>query len=443
MQNNYRSKAFKAWLDKLQQESWQLELIISGFSIYGLSQAFEPLELYFNISQNESNSYLTTILMIALISCTILLFTLLLHVVLRGLWIGALGLRYVSGDIDYKKLNYRPKFDHYLRKKVGSFDKYIAKLEDYCSILFAVSFLLIFYILSVFIVIGSIVAIAYLFLRNHENQHFLLFVIGMVLLFFILIGMLLTFLDFVTQGYLKKNKWLAKIYFPFYWVFSYLTLSFLYRPLVHNFLDNRFGKRLSFTLIPIYFVIMLLASYNYNRSNYFSAMDDSNSFIANANNYDESITEKGVFISDASIPSKIINTNYLPVFIEYQNDIEDIVFEYNTSLKPEQDKRGLKSDIFFTTKQLVAKKNKDSIKAEYIKTLSSIYSFKIDSLDYDNPDFIYAKHNNNQQGFETVLSLKNITEGKHVLTINRLIKKDSNFNKKPILSIPFWYFNSN
>ncbi|PIB30228.1 hypothetical protein BFP78_14355 [Gaetbulibacter sp. 5U11] len=440
MQNNYRSKAFKAWLDKLQQESWQLELIISGFSIYGLSQAFEPLELYFNISQNESNSYLTTILMIALISCSILLFTLLLHVVLRGLWIGALGLRYVSGDIDYKKLNYRPKFDRYLRKKVGSFDKYIAKLEDYCSILFAVSFLLIFYILSVFIVIGSIVAIAYLFLRNHDSQHFLLFILGIVLLFFILIGMLLTFLDFITQGYLKKSKWLAKIYFPFYWVFSYLTLSFLYRPLVHNFLDNRFGKRLSFTLIPIYFVIMLLASYNYNRSNYFSAVDDSNRFIANANNYDESITEKGVFISDASIPSKIINTNYLPVFIEYQNDIEDIVFEYNPSLKPEQDKRGLKSDIFFTAKQMIAKKNKDSIKAEYIKTLSSIYSFKIDSLDYDNPDFIYAKHNNNQQGFETVLSLKNITEGKHVLTINRLVKKDSAFIKTTLLNIPFWYF---
>ena len=430
MQNNYRSKAFKAWLDKLQQESWQLELIISGFAIYGLTQAFEPLELYFNISQNESNSYLTTILMIALISCSILLFTLLLHVVLRGLWIGALGLRYVSGDIDYKKLNYRPKFDRYLRKKVGSFDKYIAKLEDYCSILFAVSFLLIFYILSVFIVIGSIVAIAYLFLRNHESQHFSLFVIGMVLLFFVLIGMLLTFLDFVTQGYLKKNKWLAIIYFPFYWVFSYLTLSFLYRPLVHNFLDNRFGKRLSFTLIPIYFVIMLLASYKYNRSNYFSVLDDSNSFIANANNYDENITEKGVFISDASIPSKIINTNYLPVFLEYQDAIEDIIFDYNKTLKPKHDKRGLKSNIFTSTSQIIAKKKRDSLKLDYIKTLSSIYSFKIDSLEYNNPDFIYTKHNNNQQGFETVLPLKNFTEGKHVLIINRLVKKDSVFNKK-------------
>ena len=78
-----------------------------------------------------------------------------------------------------------------------------------------------------------------------------------------------------------------------------------------------------------------------------------------------------------------------------------------------------------------------------MQTLSNIYSFKIDSLDYNNPDFIYAKHNNNQQGFETVLSLKNITEGKHVLTINRLVKKDSAFIKTTLLNIPFWYFNSN
>ena len=35
----YNSPEFRKWLDKLQQESWQLELIISGFAIYGLISA--------------------------------------------------------------------------------------------------------------------------------------------------------------------------------------------------------------------------------------------------------------------------------------------------------------------------------------------------------------------------------------------------------------------
>ncbi len=45
MKNDYQSADFKKLLDKLQQESWQLELIISGFAIYGLFLGFEPLEV--------------------------------------------------------------------------------------------------------------------------------------------------------------------------------------------------------------------------------------------------------------------------------------------------------------------------------------------------------------------------------------------------------------
>jgi len=50
----------------------------------------------------------------------------MLHVLLRGFWISAFG--YVSGDIDYDSLKYSPKFTRYLKKRVGSFDKYIATL---------------------------------------------------------------------------------------------------------------------------------------------------------------------------------------------------------------------------------------------------------------------------------------------------------------------------
>ena len=84
----------------------------------------------------------------------------MIHVILRGLWIGALGLRYVSGDIEFDKLNYQNKFTGYLKKKIVSFDRYVARLENYCSVMFAVSFLLIFYVISIFMVIISIVIIA-------------------------------------------------------------------------------------------------------------------------------------------------------------------------------------------------------------------------------------------------------------------------------------------
>ena len=440
MQNDYKSKAFKEWLDKLQQESWQLELIISGFSIFGLSQAFEPLKMAFNVAQNNDNLALGIALTITLNACAILLFTLLLHVVLRGLWIGALGLRYVSGDIDYEKLNYKPKFDRYLRKKIGSFDKYISRLEDYCSILFAVSFLLIFYIISIFCCIGVMALIAYFFIKDNDTKNSVLYITGVVLMLFMLFGMLLTFLDFITQGYLKKKKWLAKIYFPFYWLFSYITLSFLYRPLVHNFLDNKFGKRISFVLIPLYFLISTFGSFSFNRSNYLSSSDSSTSVIASVFNYDENINKEDLFIDKASIPSKIITTPYLPVFIEYEKEIEDEIFKFNKILKPKEDLRGMNTNMFVSTKTQIQKRKKDSLRGDYMKTFSHIYSFKIDSLEYTNLDFIYSKHNNNQDGFETVLPIKEITEGIHVLSVYRLKKTDSTEYKDTVTNIPFWYY---
>ena len=156
MSNDYNNPAFKKLLQKLQEESWQLELLISGFAIFGLFSAYPALEIMYEKSQNDNNFQLTMVLVIALSACSILMFNLLLHVLLRGLWIGALGLRYVSGDIDYEALRYSKKFTKYLTKRVGSFDRYIARLENYCSIIFAISFLLIFYVIA-FVLITSIV----------------------------------------------------------------------------------------------------------------------------------------------------------------------------------------------------------------------------------------------------------------------------------------------
>ena len=159
MSSNYNNPAFKKLLQRLQEESWQLELIISGFAIFGLFTAVEPINEAAELAQSKQQIVKFIILIIAVVSCAILIFNLLLHVVLRGLWIGALGLRYVSGDIDYDTLNYSDKFTNYLKKKVGSFDKYVATLENYCSVMFAISFLLIFYVLSLTFSIITIVLI--------------------------------------------------------------------------------------------------------------------------------------------------------------------------------------------------------------------------------------------------------------------------------------------
>ena len=437
MSSDYNNPAFKKLLQRLQEESWQLELIISGFAIFGLITAFEPISEAAQVAKYKQQLVWTIVLIIALISCAILIFNLLLHVILRGLWIGTLGLRYVSGDIDYDSLNYSEKFTRYLKKKVGSFDRYVATLENYCSIIFAVSFLLIFYVLALTFTIISIVIIATQIISNDSLPETLRTVVGVLLIIFIVVGMILTFIDFITQGWLKKKKWTSRLYFPIYWVFSFITLSFLYRPLIYNFLDNKFGKRLSFVLLPVYLLILVLTSFHYQYSNYFNAADYSSERIASRGNYLDQIDDSNNFIDGVAISSKVITEPYINVFMLFTDNVEDNVFNFNPDLKPEKDRRGLRSDIITITD--TDWDNIRKIKRDYFKTVNDIYSIRIDSVDYDS-EFILSESKQKDLGFETYVNIKGLKEGKHLLMVLRKRIKKGDTVRHSIRRIPFWYF---
>ena len=443
MSTDYKSPGFKKLLDSLQQQSWELELIISGFAIFGLFTAYEPLQIGAENAQNDQQIYQFVLLLVAFIACSILLFNLLLHVILRGLWIGALGLRYVSGDIEFDKLKYHSRFKNYLKKKIVSFDRYIANLENYCSVLFAISFLLVFHVLAITLIILSIALVANFIIDNDELPGWVSKGIGIPLVIFIVFGMFFTFIDFITQGWLKRNKWVSKFYFPFYWVFSFLTLSFLYRPLVYNFLDNRFGKRIIFLLTPIYILILVLSGIEYRNSNYLDKERNSSTIFANKENYLDMMVEDADYPGEAVIPSKAITTQFLQVFMPYSENVENRIFSFDESLKLEDDRRGLTSTNFqFSTnwsERITNARQKDSIRKRYLEVFNETHFFKIDSLVLDS-DFITTTDAKNRLGFETYLSLEGVEDGRHQLRVMRKRREKDSVVEVIQESIPFWYF---
>ena len=440
MSNDYKSPAFKKLLDSLQQQSWELELIISGFAIFGLFTAYDPLKAEILNARSSEQAFRLIINSVAFIACSILLFNLLLHVVLRGVWIGALGLRYVSGDIDFNVLKYGDKFKTYLKKRIVSFDRYIATLENYCSVLFALSFLTIFFVLGLTLIILTLALIGHFVVDNEDLPKWISNFIGNPLMALMALGMLLTFIDFVSLGILKRNKWVARIYFPFYWVFSHLSLSFLYRPLLYNFLDNKFGKRLIIMLTPIYITILILSGLKFRTSNYFDAKLDSNAFIANNENYRDLITGTDDIAAQMTIQSKVIRTPYINFFINYSEDLEDQIIEFNDSLKPPEDRRGLISKNFrFNPDWFERIRNKDSIRTMYVNTFNDIHSFKIDTLKFQG-DFIIATDNKERVGFESFINIKGLSEGKHLLQLIRKQRKNDSLVERAQTKIPFWYF---
>ena len=437
MSNNPQDQKFKKWLDVLQQESWQLELIISGFAIYGLFMVYDPIVLEIYKAQDIDNMYRMFLLQGVMVSWYIITLNLIFHVILRGLWIGAIGLRYVSGEIEYDTLKYSDKFTKHLKKRVGSFDNYVATLEKYCSIVFAVTFLLVFYLLGLFSIVFVLVLIG-TWLDQDNVSNLLKGLIAIPAIVFISFGMIFTFIDFLTLGGLKRKKWTTFFYYPFYWVFKYLTLSFLYRPMVYNFLDTKFGKRLSLLLVPLYVGIAILAGTGYSISNYIDKDRSSSKYTAKNVNYEDEMEGEIKLIDDASIPSKVITANNLNVFIVFDDDLEDDVFYVNDSLKPIKDKRGL--HWVFDDGRLDERTKGKNIK-NYLKTVEEMYTLKIDTVAYDK-EFVITTNVKDQSGFETFLDIDDLSKGKHLLIINR---KSKHFRRDTIRNIsvariPFWYY---
>lgn len=150
----------RRWVANLQLESWQLELLITGFSIFLLAESVQGYRdwsnsLIFNKLVPAGNANAIFVVSIRFIVDTIpyalqfFLISLLVHLLLRGFWIGIVGLSSVSNNIGLDSLNLKGPFRKYLPGKVRTLDELILHLDKISSVIFSYTYLLAFSILSV------------------------------------------------------------------------------------------------------------------------------------------------------------------------------------------------------------------------------------------------------------------------------------------------------
>lgn len=149
------------------------------------------------------------------------------------------------------------------------------------------------------------------------------------------------------------------------------------------------------------------------------------------------LDEKGQFIKITAIQSKVVENDYLKVFMVYSDGIEDRMFSVNESLKPKKDKRGLYSEISFSEPDLSVKQ-RDSLKLVYLMTFNSVYKIIIDSTQYES-EFILGESNTleSEFGFESYIALDSLKRGKHLLKIQRDDIKEKDTSMVNIITIPF------
>lgn len=317
-------------LDFLQRQSWQLELIITGFALAGMiSGADKFYELILSLRDISSQiDYIGPAASFILWGINLAYFVTILHffmnVVLRCLWIGGLALRGVMNKETYLNDDYRPNFDQYLNRRHGDFDRYVDRLDKAASLVFAFTFLLIailFGIISYILVYVGFFALLIQFFGGIGGG------IAAVLFFpYALIG-LLYLADFLSSGAFKRGG--DAFYFPIYRVMGWLTLARLYRPLYYALISNKWGKRLILAMVPYLLLLVFLPQQTLDiipfvdRENYISNQKMTSlrkdRHYADADGFRASAVP--VFIESDVVIDKVLRV-HLPLRERYAEEIE-------------------------------------------------------------------------------------------------------------------------
>jgi len=429
------SSRLSEWLDNLARESWQLELIISGFAIFLLLGIYEPLEgmgeaLTRSGLSQRMQAMLGVPLGILAAAWFILLLNLCIHVLFRGLWISTIGLRSVSDDIDFESLRFTPRFDRFLQKQVGSFDRYIERLEKICSVLFAFTFLILFMLLAV----GGVIALLGLGqLLLGEWLGVDNFVLSAIFNILILLGALLYFIDFVSLGYLKRIRWLALAYYPIYRFFSFITLARLYRPIYYNLIDNRFGRRVGFLLVPYIILLMAGSSVKFVTDAYFPKSPPGHALL-NTTYYD-SLRAGDDFSEAPGIPSRFVGNGFIELFIPYRPEGDDEALQASCPGLEVARTTGLTLKGAVTIQENRSGFNVDSI----LLCMSAIHHVLVDDSLFVAPAFRFYTHPQRQDnGLIAMLDVQYLARGEHLLRVETQRLKRGSLVWEERAHIPFW-----
>jgi len=386
------------WLTKIQNNSWEPEIIISGFSI----AFFFILPKYIynftamliqDFGADATLTFFQYAIMIFIITSLKVLF--IGHLVLRGLWAGFVGLSYVfPNGVNNDRLEKKLK-DFTFKKPLDL----VIEIEKICSLIFSFAFMIILYLIRIlifyFLLIFADIMFYFFKLNSSEMMLGQLILIAIATVVFVV---LLT---------IKKK------------IFYKSISKSVTGNLIQTFSTNISKKRmrliiLSFVIITIPLSYSRIAKFKFEVRRKLRIPQSKFTYI-DQNNY---INEKndGLRIQRAAINSFNIDNNILELYISYYKSDESLI-------------RDIKANV---DKYKIVKPEADINELDQTK----IYQIFIDDQLIDVKDWFLKKVIENSQKFLTTeIPIDNLSYGHHTLRIKRLRWKSKN---KEFVVIDYW-----
>ncbi|TVZ15314.1 hypothetical protein [Maribacter sp. MAR_2009_72] len=221
------------WLQRLKDESWEAELLVSAIAIFGTFQLFGLVDWatnkFIDLLPVEQYEYGYFISFMGLLAVSILVSMFIIHFSLRAYWIGLVGLNSVFPDYGIEDSAYSKIYTSKLLKVLPRQEDTIQKVDELCSVIFSAAFtiLLIYAYMSL---LASGYILLFNLLSSYVPAHVLLIPA-------LLLGILVTVQSILTiVGNIKRFKeieWLQN------WSFKIVRLAsmLLYGPLYKNILQ--------------------------------------------------------------------------------------------------------------------------------------------------------------------------------------------------------------
>ncbi|MEO9872799.1 hypothetical protein [Ekhidna sp.] len=415
------------WLKTIQLNSWEAELLISALVLYALYQVPDYLDRT-ALQSFDRGSSMHNLFSLLEKAVKLLSFGYILHILVRGIWVGSVGLSYVfPKGVNQDALKFKGQFKKELQKS-GSLVKMVLRLEELSSIIYGISFIFFGTLVGFTALIFSFIFFfEFVTPLMNENPYFAV-PVGFFILFYFLLC-LIVFIDFLTNGYFRRKNWSADWFYYVAYFFRIVTLSFLYRRSLLVLISNTKGWK-SY-LIP-FIVLGVTAGFVYlngsisrnKTENYYKA---SASGDYNGANYESTRNEHDHLVT--TIQSDIIQQNTLKVFIRNVGSLGG-VYTFEGKLNK------TKWDVL----------SSDSVSAFFNKRLS----IRIDSTRIWNIQWFKTQHPVNYEfGFTSFIDISQLERGSHFLRVgidttgmNKAAKnvvEKENFSMQEMSNIYFVY----
>tara|TARA_R110002073_G_scaffold335987_1_gene529752 strand:- start:19047 stop:20336 length:1290 start_codon:yes stop_codon:yes gene_type:complete len=418
------------WLQALEAQSWQAELIASGLAIYGSLSMGVYIDSLTEWAVLRFDDRILNILYFLFIyvyaAHAVLVISFISHLALRILWAGILGLSSVyPGGINLDTKAYAPHFKEKLKREFPDLSAYSLELDKQCSMIFSVLCAMIIvlactslWILAYLILSGLLLLVLPVAIVNYIGFGF----IAVILVSAIFAGLFVQG-KYKESAFAKKyaykmnQKWSRIMYFFGYRAFSYISQT----------IRTNVTSKLFFVGMMVILILSMLLSMPrfekiipYYKASSFVQMNGHESYVVSRNYLDKLENKR---ILDPVIQSEIIRDHFIKLYIPIYKREELTMttncgtFDWNNDLSTAENRR-----------------LRDQFK---VACASQYYQLALDGKEPYDVNYQYRrKLYNNKEGFEIFIAIDSLQTGMHTLQIK------SNYTSKDSIhfqrNIPFY-----